>query len=71
MRHEPRVDVAGHAVGIVGQGHRGAAHDEDVRDDASAGKPFAEGGEGPFEFGPAEKDIARIGHAASRSRADR
>jgi hypothetical protein len=71
VRHEPRVEVAGYPGGVVGQGHRGTAHDEYVRDDASAGKPLAQGGEGPLEFGPAEEDITRTGHAASKSRADR
>lgn len=71
MRDEPRVNVPGCPGGVIGQGHRGTACHEHVRDDASAGEPLAQGGEGPFELGPAKKDITRIGHAASRSRADR
>ncbi len=64
-------DAAVYPVGVVGQRHRGAVHDEHVRDDASAGESLAEGAEGPFEFGPAKKDIARVAHAACRSRPDR
>ena len=71
MRHEPRVDVADYPGGVVGQCHRGTAHDEHVRDDASAGESLAQGTDCPFEFGPAKKDIARVAHAACRSRPDR
>ena len=71
MRHEPRVNVAGHPRGVIGQGHRGTTHNEHIRYNTPAGKPLAEGRKGPFEVSPAEKDIARIAHAASRSRPDR
>ena len=71
VRHEGCVDVTGHAGGVVGQGHGGAADYEDVRDDTPAGQALAQSGEGAFHLGPAEEDVVSVGHAASRSWADR
>jgi len=65
------VDVAGHAGGVVGQGHGGTTDHEYVRNDTSASQAFAQGCESSFHLGAAEKDIVGFGHAASRSRADR
>jgi hypothetical protein len=65
--HGPRIDVAGHAVGIVGQRHRGAADNEYAGDDTSSGQALAQGSEGTFKFRPAKEDIISITHAASRS----
>jgi hypothetical protein len=36
--YEPRVDVAGYPGGVLRQRHRGTAHHEHVRDDASASR---------------------------------
>ena len=44
---------------------------EDVRDDTPAGQALTQSGECPLHLGPAEKDIVSLGHAASRSLADR
>jgi len=41
VRHKPRINVLGHAIGIIGQCHGGTAHDEHVRDDTPAGKTLA------------------------------
>lgn len=71
MRHEQRIDVAGHAGGIVSQCHRRPAEDEDVGDHAAPYKPIAEGGERPFDLRSVEEDTPRFGHAASRSAAER
>ena len=69
--NEPRIDIPGHAGGIVSQGHGSTAHDEYVRDNTPVGKTLAQGAESPLQFCPAEEDIVRPTHAASRSRADR
>jgi hypothetical protein len=69
--NEPRIDISGHAGGIISQGHGSTAHDEYVRDDTPAGKTLAQGRESPLQFCPAEEDIVSLAHAASRSRADR
>jgi hypothetical protein len=71
VRLEQRVDVAGDAGGVVGQGHRGAAHDEDVGHDSPADEAIAQRGECPLKFCPAQQDTAGVAHAASRSLADR
>ena len=71
VRNEPRIDISGHASGIVSQGHGSTAHDEYVRDDTPAGQALAESGESPFQFFPAKEDVVGLTHAASRSRADR
>jgi hypothetical protein len=71
VRNEPRIDISGHASGIVSEGHGSTAHDEHVRDDTPAGETLAESGESPFQFFPAKEDIVGLAHAASRSRADR
>src|SRR5580692_5721580 len=68
---EHRIDIAGDAGGVVGQGHSGAAHDEYVCHDASADEALTERGECPFKLCPAEEDTAGFAHAASRSLADR
>jgi hypothetical protein len=41
MRLEYGIDIAGDAGSVISQGHSGAAHDEHVGHDASAGKAFA------------------------------
>jgi hypothetical protein len=71
VRHESRVNVASDAGRVIRHRHGSAADYEDVRDDAPAGQAVARGREGPFELRPAEEDIARLGHAAARSLADR
>lgn len=71
VRDEQRVYVAGYPGYVVGEGHRGAPHDEHVRDDAPAGQALTQSSECLFELGPAEKNVARLAHAASRSLADR
>jgi hypothetical protein len=71
VRLEQRVDVAGDAGGVVGQGHRGAAHDEDVGHDSPVDEAIAQRGECPLKFCPAQQDTAGVAHAASRSLADR
>jgi hypothetical protein len=71
MRHEPCIDVAGHSVGIVSQGHRCTTGYKYVGDNTPPGKTLPQGSEGALKFRPAKKDIARIAHAASRSRAER
>ena len=71
MWHEPGIDVARYPADVIGQGHSGTAHDEHVRDDAPAGKTLTEGRERLFQFSPAEQNIARAAHAASKSAADR
>jgi hypothetical protein len=71
VRHEHGIDVAGYAGGVVGQGHGGAAHDEHISHDPSAGEALTQGGEGLFQFRPAQEDIVGLGHAASRSLAER
>jgi len=69
MRNERGVHISGHPVGVVGERHRGAADDEQVRYDAAAHQPVAERREGTLEFGPTEQAV--IAHAASKSRAER
>jgi hypothetical protein len=69
MRHERGVHVSGHPVGVVGERHRGAADDEQVRYDTSAYQPVAECRKGALELGPTKQAV--IAHAASKSRAER
>ena len=69
--NEPRIDIPGHAGGIISQGHGSTAHDEYVRHDTPAGKTLAQGSESLLQFCPAKEDIVSLAHAASRSRADR
>ena len=71
MRHEQRVDVTRHAGGIVGQRHCRTAYHEHVGDHAPPDQALAEGGERPLELYPVEEDTPRLGHAASRSAADK
>ena len=71
VRHERGVHITGDARGVVSQGHGGTADNEHVRDNASAGQALAEGSESPFHLGTAQKDIVGLGHAASRSLADK
>lgn len=71
MWHEPRIDIAGHARGVIRQGHGGTADNKHVRDNASAGQALAQGGESPFKLSPAHKDVIGLAHAASRSLAAR
>ena len=59
------------AGGVVSQGHGRAAHNKHICDDAPAGQALTQDGEGPLKFRPAEEDIVRLVHAASRSLADR
>ena len=69
VRHEPRIDIAGHAVGVVSEGHRGAANDENVSDDTSPGQALPQSSESALKFCPAKENIVSLAHAASRSRA--
>src|SRR5580658_2384941 len=69
--HEHGVDITGHAGSIVGQGHGGAADDEYIGDDASAGQALAKCSEGSLDLCPAEQNVIRPSHAASRSLTDR
>jgi hypothetical protein len=71
VRLEHRVDIAGDAGSVVGQGHSGAAHDEYVCHDASADEAFTQRGECPLKLRPAKEDTAGLAHAASRSLADK
>src|SRR5579863_1905793 len=68
---EHGIDITSHASSVVSQGHRGAPHDEHVRHDAPAGQAIAERREGSLDLCPAKQNVARFGHAASRSLADR
>ena len=70
MGHEPGIDIARHPADVVDERHGSAAHDEHVGHDAPAGKALAEGGEGLFQFGPAEQNIVGAAHAASKTAAD-
>jgi hypothetical protein len=71
VRREQRVDVTRHASGIVGQSHCRTAYHEHVGDQAPPDQALAEGSERPLELYPVEEDASRLGHAASRSAADR
>ena len=42
-----------------------------LKDITAPHKPFAEGGERPFDLRPVEEDTPRLGHAASRPAAER
>ncbi len=65
MRHEKGVDISGDPNGIVGQGHRGAANDEKVGDNASPDETVTKSREGSLELGSAEEAV--VCHAAWRS----
>ena len=52
--HEKRVDIASHAGGIIGEGHRGSADDEHVGDYAPAHQAVPESSERSFELCPVE-----------------
>ncbi len=69
--NEQGIDITRHTRGIVGQGHRSAADDEHVRDEASAYKPLTQGSEGPLKLCPAKQNASGLAHAASRSLTDR
>src|ERR1700685_668034 len=56
MRLEHRIDIAGDAGSVVGQGHSGAAHHEYVWHDASANEALTQRGECPFKLCPAKDD---------------
>ncbi len=56
---------------VIGQGHRGTANDEHVRYDAPAGQALPKRREGSLDLCPAKENVTRLGHAASRSLADR
>jgi len=58
--HEARQDPARTPAGITGSG-----------DHAPPDHALAEGGERPLELYPVEEDAPRLGHAASRSAADK
>ncbi|MFC7387074.1 hypothetical protein [Sphaerisporangium rhizosphaerae] len=68
---EHRVDVAGDALCVVGQRHRGTSDDEEVGGDSASEQRFAKGGESTFEPGAVEKDACGVVHAAVRSLAER
>jgi hypothetical protein len=61
--------VAGHPIGIVSKCHRRATNNEQVCYDASAHQAIAECRKCSFQLGAAHQAV--IGHAASKSRADR
>jgi hypothetical protein len=71
VRHEPRIDIPGHAGGIVSQRHGSTAHDEYVGDHTPPGQALAQGGESPLQSGPVKENAASLAHAASRSQAER
>jgi hypothetical protein len=71
MRHEQRVDIAGHTSGVVGESHRCSADDEHIGDHASAHQAIAEVSERPFELRSVKQDVPGFSHAASRSAAAR
>jgi hypothetical protein len=71
VRDEQRVDIARHAGGIAGRRHCRAAYHEDAGDHAPPDQALAEGGERPLELYPVEEDAPGLGHAASRSAADK
>ena len=71
MRHEQRVDVTRHAGGIVGQRHCRTTYHEHVGDHTPPDQALTEGSECPLELYPVEEDALRLGHAASRSAADK
>jgi hypothetical protein len=50
VRHEERVDIAGHTGGVAGKGHCCSADDKYIGDHASAHQALAEVGERPFEL---------------------
>jgi hypothetical protein len=45
VRYEQRIDVAGHAGGVVGQRHGRPADDEDVGDHSAPDQSLAQGSE--------------------------
>lgn len=67
MGDEQGIDITGHTRGIVSQGHRSAANDEHVRNDAPADKPLAQGSETPAQARPAKQNASGLVRAASRS----
>jgi len=69
--HEHGVDITSHAGSIIGQGHGGAADDEYIGDDTPAGQALAKRCESSLDLRPAEKNVIRPAHAASRSLTDR
>jgi hypothetical protein len=71
VRDEHGSDVPGNAVRVIGERHGGAAHDEQVRDDAATSEPFAESGEGALQIGAAHEEFVGVCHAAFKSWADR
>jgi hypothetical protein len=68
---EHRIDVTGHASGVVSLSHGGPANQEDIRHDATTGQALAERRERSLDVCPAEENVIRFGHAASKSLADR
>jgi len=68
---EQRIHVAGDAGGVVGQCHCRPANDEDIGDRATPDQSLAKGCEGSLKLYAVEKDAPRLGHAASRSVAER
>jgi hypothetical protein len=66
---EGGIDITGHPVGVVGQGHGGTADDEEVGNYATPHEPVPQGGERCLQLGAAEETV--VTHAASRSRAER
>jgi len=68
---EHRIDITSHARSIISQSHGGAADDEYVSDDAPADQALPERGKSPLDLCPAKQNVIRLGHAASRSLADR
>lgn len=69
--HEYCVDIASHAGSAVGQGHSGTADDKYIGYGAPADQALAKRGEGLLDLCPAEKNMIRPAHAASRSLAER
>jgi hypothetical protein len=69
--HEHGVDITSHAGSIVGPGHGGASDDEYIVDDIPPGQAIAKRGESSLDLRPAQQNVIRPAHAASRSPTDR
>jgi hypothetical protein len=66
---ESGIDIACHAVGVVGKSHGGASNDEQVGNHSTSHEPLTQVCERSLKLGTAEETV--VTHAASRSRAER
>lgn len=48
MRHEQRINVPGHASGVIGKGHRCAADDEHICNHTTPDQSVTQGSERPL-----------------------